>query len=148
MAPALREALVALAAAMMPARDPWWVIGSAAVVLLGAETEVRDVDVLLSESDVHRVLPALGLPIAPGIADARFRSAVFTTWLESTLPIEFMVGTRYAIETEQRILAPKTRECIMLGNVQIFVPARAELVAILRAFDRPKDRDRADLLDV
>ena len=47
----LAAALDEVAAALRGARDPWWVIGSAAARLHGAETPVADVDVLLSERD-------------------------------------------------------------------------------------------------
>lgn len=149
MTPALREALAATAAAMTPAHDPWWIIGSAAIVLHGvSEVAVHDVDVLLSELDAHRILPPLGLATAPGVGDARFHSAVFATWRASTLPIEFMAGTRYAGDGGHRLLAPAARERVAIDGIHVFVPARAELIAILRAFGRTKDHARADLLQV
>src|SRR5690242_9713312 len=74
----LHDTLLELAAAMRAAEDDWWVIGSAAVALLGAAPgEVADVDVLLSAADARRVLGSLGIEARPGAANSLFRSALF-----------------------------------------------------------------------
>ena len=49
-------ARVAAAMAQAGARDHWWIIGSAAVVLHGVDTSVADVDLLLSPADAERLL--------------------------------------------------------------------------------------------
>ena len=50
--PRLAETLGLIAAAAPAFTDEWWIIGSAAAALAGADiAEVRDVDLLLSERD-------------------------------------------------------------------------------------------------
>ena len=47
---------------MRPARHPWWIIGSGAVVLHGAEAgDVHDIDVLIDHEDAAAVLAADGV---------------------------------------------------------------------------------------
>jgi hypothetical protein len=50
---ALGETLARVADALAGARHPWWIIGSAAVALHGADVTVGDVDVLLGEEDAR-----------------------------------------------------------------------------------------------
>ena len=74
----LERTLAGMAELASDCRDPWWVIGSAAVRLVGlAEQPVADVDLLLSEGDALRLLDRLGLePSTPDPSD-RFRSTLF-----------------------------------------------------------------------
>jgi hypothetical protein len=51
--PELGETLARVADALAEARQPWWIIGSAAVALHGADVTVGDVDVLLGEADAR-----------------------------------------------------------------------------------------------
>ena len=58
----LRQTLVMTADAMRHARDPWWVISSAAVALHGVTPiEVGDVDVLMSAADAQWAMDRLGV---------------------------------------------------------------------------------------
>lgn len=81
LAPDLRETLVMVAEAMRDARDPWWVIASAAVALHGVGlVEVGDVDLVTSVADARRLMDALGItPIEDG-ASSLFRSTLFGRW--------------------------------------------------------------------
>ena len=145
--PALAETLAEVAARMGGARDPWWIVGSAAVVLRGAATEVADVDLLVSEADARALLSAGGVKSRPGARSARFRSAVFGTLEGAPLPIEVMGGLAL---NEDGVWAPlrlETRERHCLGPSVLWVPARAELIALLRRFGREKDVARAALLE-
>lgn len=143
----LAAALTAIGTVMILANDPWWIIGSAAVALHGADAgRVADVDVLLSISDAERVLPLIGIAPRRGPEHCDFRSSIFGTWTATPLPIEFMAGFCHRSGTEWRPVRPVTREPIDLGGVKVFVPGRAELCEILRSFDRPKDRVRASRL--
>jgi hypothetical protein len=144
MDPALLATLPELAAAMREARDPWWIIGSAAVALHGAASvAARDVDVLLSVADAERILPALGVPLTPGVADSRFRSDFYCKWTAPPVPVDFMAG----FHVFGTLLIPSTREPVRVAGVTLFVPSRGELVAMLRHFGRDKDLARARLLD-
>ena len=146
--PALRETLNAVGALMAEARDPWWVIASAAAALHGAAPiPVKDVDVLLGVDDARRLLPTIGLHPRPGSGDERFRSAVFETWSANPLEVEFMADFHYRDGDAWRAVAPAPRLAIDLDGTMLFVPDRAELTAMFHSFGRPKDLERARLLE-
>ncbi len=140
-------ALLRLTAIMANARNDWWVIGSAAVALHRADAgRVADIDVLVSESDAAHILPSHGVPVAAGVADARFVSTLFATYTDAPLPIEFMAGLHRRSGRAWEAVQPLTR-CTVAGNGwTVFVPERAELITILRSFGRPKDLRRAAAL--
>ncbi len=138
----LDDALRAVAVAMASARDPWWIIGSAAVRLYGVETPVADVDVLTSAADGAAVVAAWHGEVVIGAPDARFRSTPFARLGGAALPIEIMAGLHIRADDGWRPLLPRTR-VVRDGSP---VPDRAELIAILRLFGRPKDMQRAALL--
>lgn len=144
----MRDTLLELSAAMRAAEDDWWVIGSAAVALLGAApVEAADVDVLVSAADARRVLGTLGLEARPGAADSLFRSALFARWSGPPRTVEFMSGLRVNTGAGWTPVAPRTRQAIAVGEAILFTPSRQELIDILRTFGRPKDHARAALLD-
>jgi hypothetical protein len=139
--PAVLQTLPLLAGAMAPACDDWWIIGSAAVALHGGEgVAARDIDLLLSVADARRILPGLGVALTPGVADSRFRSDYYCQWREPPVPVDFMAGFHVFGEA----LIPATR----IAMAGVFVPAREELLAMLRHFGRDKDLARAELLEV
>jgi hypothetical protein len=146
MAPALRETLTMVAAAMACAERPWWIIGSAAVAMHGAAVSVGDVDVLLDEDDAQALLPPLGIVAAAGEGTALFRSAVFARWTAPPLTVEFMAGFRFHSREGWRAVAPVTRERVTVEGHALFVPGRAELVAMLAGFGREKDVARIKAL--
>ncbi len=90
--PPLSASLNVVGNLMVEARDPWWIIASAAVALHGADPgHVADVDVLLSITDAQRILPTIGIQLRQGSEHAAFRSTIFGTWSGATpLPVEFM----------------------------------------------------------
>jgi hypothetical protein len=144
----LRDTLLELSAAMRAAEDDWWVIGSAAVALLGAApAQVADVDVLLSAADARRVLRGLGIEARPGTANALFRSALFARWTGPPRTVEFMSGLSVNTTAGWTPVEPRTRQAIAVGEATLFTPSQRELKDILLAFGRPKDHARAALLD-
>ncbi len=150
----LTAALVAVAEAMAPARDPWWVIGSAAVALHGAAgVQARDVDVMLSVADAQALAARLRIDFAKREADALFRSGRFLEWHGAAMPVEFMADFAFRSGDGWRPVRFATREAIVMegavtagSGAQVFVPGRAELRALLTAFERDKDLARAALL--
>lgn len=138
---ALDESLARVAQAMAPAVDPWWIIGSAAVALHGADPgEVRDIDVVLSAADAARVLPPLGVAPTPGQSDGQFRSAVYNRWNDPPIPVEFMAGFELMRGGGWQAVTFVMREEVRPG---LFVPSRDELHRLLLDFGRPKDIVRA-----
>lgn len=140
--------LVRLTEAMADARDDWWLIGSTAVALHGADPgTIADIDVLLSEADARRILPMLGLPAAEGRPDDRFASQVFASWHAAPLPVEFMAGLSRRAGGQWQPVLPRSRVEVVGEGWKVFVPGRAELAAILRSFGRPKDLRRLAALE-
>lgn len=145
--PALAATLVRVAGVMAVARKPWWVIGSAAVVLHDGATAVGDVDVLLSIDDADAAAAWLGMVAAPGSEHPLFRSARFFRWEQAPLPIEFMAGFAVRCGNAWWPVEPLSRELITVGDAAVFVPARDELRVMLARFGREKDVARAALLE-
>lgn len=143
--PALSASLNAIGSLMREAHDAWWIIASAAVALHGADPgHVADVDVLLSDADARRILPTIGIEPRQGSAHAVFRSSIFGTWTGTTpLPVEFMADF-YRLAGEVWLpVQPVTRQRMEVDGVVVFVPDRRELQAMLTAFGRQKDLERA-----
>ncbi|WP_188657116.1 hypothetical protein [Sphingomonas metalli] len=141
--PALSASLRAISCVMAGAQDDWWIIGSAAVALHGADPgDVADVDVLLSVADAERILPGVGVPLRRGSGNAAFRSSLFGIWLGTGLPVEFMADFHHQCDGIWRTVRPATRQAIAVEGGMVFIPERRELQAILAAFGRPKDMAR------
>lgn len=143
---AVETALVAVAQAMRAAVAPWWIVGSAAVVLLGGETAVADIDLLTDERDGRALAARLGVALVAIDAHPRFRSRVFARWQRADRDVEIMGGLMLAEGWGWTALVPATRVAVAVGGETLFVPARDEMIAILGRFGRDKDRARARLL--
>ena len=146
-ADSLRETLSAVAAAMAGARHSWWIIGSAAAVLHGAEPiTVADVDVLLSVEDAEHIFPAIGLEVLSGSDHPNFKSAAFGTWQKPPIPVDFMAGFHVRDGDRWLPVQPATRQRVDIDGTIVYVPERDELRRIIESFGRPKDFQRARLL--
>ena len=142
--PVLSTSLKAIGTVMAEAHDTWWIIASAAVALHGADPRhVADVDVLLSMADAGRILPAIGVEPRPGSRHALFRSGVFATWTGTDLPVDFMADFHRREGGAWVPVRPSTRRAVQVGATTVFVPEKADLQAMLAAFGRPKDLERA-----
>ncbi|HQV04165.1 MULTISPECIES: hypothetical protein [unclassified Novosphingobium] len=139
----LETTLAALLPRLSVTCHPWWILGSAAVVLHGGDPdEVLDVDVLLDRRDVPAVFAALGLTPRSGVPDGKFRSEVFHRWNLAALPVELFAGFCLFEQGGWHELVPQTRVAIAVGEGMAYVPDQDELTAILRRFGRPKDQRR------
>jgi hypothetical protein len=146
----LRAGLVATAAAAVRhARDPWWVIGSAAVALHGADPgHVADIDLLTSAFGAHTLLAAAGARPDAASDHSRFRSA-YGRWRPANgLAIEIMGGLQVNTVAGWQRVEPRTRVPVRCGaaTLSLFIPGRGDLAAILRLFGRDKDLARAAAL--
>ena len=143
----LRESLALVADAMRAARDPWWIIASAAMALHDAHPiHVADVDLLTSERDAAALIATLGLQPAPPGGSAQFRSALFARWLAPPLPVEIMAGFQVHTPDGWHKVLPVSRHAVRLDGGVLFVPSADELIAHCRLFGRPKDEQRATIL--
>jgi hypothetical protein len=143
----LVETLSSVAAVMETARDPWWIIASAAAALHGASPiSVADVDVLLSVEDISRILPVLGIESYRGPPNPLFRSEILAKWPAPPVPVDLMAGFEHRVGDAWHRVQPKTRKPVTLGAATVYIPERDELRRIIEGFGRPKDLERARLL--
>jgi hypothetical protein len=141
--PSLTQTLDTVAEAASILQQPWWIIGSAAAVLAGLDEQVADVDLLTSEADARRLLHAWGTEAQPPSPSPLFASTLFARVGLGPLPIEVMAGTQVRGEP----LAPRTRVAVPWGDRRLYIPDKAEQIAILRRFGRDKDLRRAQRLE-
>ncbi|XUU59785.1 hypothetical protein ACRAQ6_09405 [Erythrobacter sp. HA6-11] len=147
MADPFQSTLALVAKEMAMARDPWWIIGSAAVVLHGGDPgHIADVDVLVSRRDLEELYTTLPLLNSPDGAKRMFRSELFGLWQEPPVEVEFMAGLEVSTNDRWEPVRPMSRMAVQCGEIALFVPDKAELIAILKAFGRPKDLQRAATL--
>ncbi|QUL38311.1 hypothetical protein [Erythrobacter sp. JK5] len=129
------------------ADDPWWVIGSAAVALHGGSPgAIGDIDVIVSRRDLDWLYEELPLTATPDETKDVFLSERFGRWSEPALDVEFMTGLKVRVGGEWSAVEPRSRKAIRIGKAQVFVPERAELIAMLQRFGREKDVRRAATL--
>ena len=145
--PDLESTLLTLQPALGLARHPWWVLGSAAVVMLSGKADaIRDVDVLLDPRDVDAVLERLGVVPLVTPPDPQFRSAVFARWTGGALPVELFAGFSLLEAGKWHSYVPRSRIELSLGAAGACVPDRREMIELLHRFGRPKDLARAATL--
>ena len=129
------------------ARDPWWVIGSAAVALHGGDPgTIADIDVIVSRRDIDALYERLPLTATPDTSKDFFRSQRFGRWSEPALDVEFMAGLQVRSEGAWHDVVPRTRQAFDLGGATVYAPERKELIAMLCLFARKKDLRRAATL--
>lgn len=117
------------------------------MVLLGADTAVADIDLLVGERDARALAALPGVALASSDAHPRFRSRVFARWPRGDRDVEIMGGLMLAEGSGWAALVPATRVAVAVGDETVFVPAREEMIAILTRFGRDKDRARARILE-
>lgn len=129
-------------------RDPWTLIGSAAVRLAGAEVAVADLDVLTSIRDANVLAGHWQTrrddTWVPAGAE-RFRSH-FSRYLFPGLPVEVMGGLELCGERGWEPVRIGEVVTVEVAGLAIPIPAVAEQIRVLENFGRPKDRQRAALL--
>jgi len=139
----LADALRHVGARMAAAEHPWWLIGSAAMALHGIPVAPEDVDLLVGIEDADRLFAG---DVAPGTPSDLFRSARFGRWCAHGFTIEVMAGLELRTGGAWRPVVPNARERIALDGIALFTPGIDGLLAMCRAFGRPKDLRRAALL--
>lgn len=111
---------------------PWAVIGSGALILLGAPIETAaDLDVVCGVEGAARLRAAWADWLEPGepkAPDGPFRSEDFARYKTPWGPVEVMGG----LKVRGRVL-----------DVPGPIPPIGELLRILRLFGRPKDLEKA-----
>ena len=115
---------------------PWSLIGSGALILLGVPVETAaDLDVVTGVDGAQRLRAAWSGWLEPGAGkapDGPFRSADFARYVTPWGPVEVMGG----LKVRGRLL-----------DVPAGIPSAADQLRILKLFGRPKDLDKAALLE-
>lgn len=127
--------------------DPWWILGSAAVALLGGEPgQVKDIDVLVSNRDALALMSFYGLKNGADGGNQLFRSEYFLRPEIGDAAIEIMSGFSVCSEANWVTIMPETRLAIGLGGTTVFVPDANEQISLLRLMGRAKDQSRIEAL--
>jgi hypothetical protein len=130
-------------------RDPWWIIGSAALALTGLPgVVVPDVDLVTSRRDAERLIRrwADSAEPPPAVPSTKFRSE-FRRFRHAPLPLEVMGDFDVWTGAEWHPIQPRTRVRVACGAGAVYVAAADEQVEILRRIGRPKDLARAKALE-
>jgi hypothetical protein len=146
-APAAVQTMVRVAEELLEARDDWWLIGGAAVALHGLPIEIADVDVLMGAHDIGRLASRLGIAADRDTPVHRIRSDIWLPWKALPLGVDFTAGLAVSAGEGWTLIVPRTREAVQVKGHTLYVPARGELIEILRLFGRSKDLQRAESLD-
>ncbi len=139
-----RATLALVAETLADAEDDWWLVGGAAVALQGLAIAIADIDVLMSRRDVVRVIARLGIAPVEGVAIDRIRSEIWARWTAPPLAVDLMAGLQVRTGARWTRVTPGTRQAITVDGRLLYVPARPELIDILRLFGRAKDLERAE----
>jgi len=153
-ADAISPRLLASLAAALPVmtqafRDPWWIIGSAAIRLGGiAETEPADVDLLCSAGDAERLIAVwrehLDADYKPH-GDDRFRSR-FARFGHLPMPLEVMGDLHVHAEAGWQAVRVEASQPVQCDGYTVSIPTWQEQIRILRLFGRDKDVIKADII--
>jgi len=127
-------------------RDPWWIIGSAAMALIGMpDIAPQDIDVLCSRDDalrLHAAWAAHADRVYRPQDEARFRSA-FARFTHLSMPLEVMGGLDVMTPEGWRPLRVLEDAAVDIGGHAVRVPTPAEQQRIFLLFGRPKDLTKA-----
>lgn len=146
--PALEGVLDIIARDCADLSDPWWVFGSAGMALVGvADLSPPDVDLIVSEPDARVLIERWGAELVKAAPSPLFRSAVFAKASTGALPIEIMAGFEACRDGVWSPVVPATRQAVAWKGRTLYTPASAEQAEICRRFGRPKDLQRAPLLE-
>lgn len=139
----LQDALPELARTF---RDPWWIIGSAAMALAGVPgIAPQDIDVLCSRDDATRLRSAWAKQVDPAYHpqdEARFRST-FARFMHLRMPLEIMGGLEVMTPDGWRPLQVRDDAVLGLHGHAIRVPTLADQRRIFLLFGRAKDLAKA-----
>ncbi len=145
--PGLAGTLEAIAADLHGLAEDWWLIGSAAMALMGVDlAAIDDVDILTTPAGAQALAARWGVePRAPSPSE-RFDSEVFLLRSDTPLAVEVMAGFRVKTAGGWTPVLPKSRVALAGPCGAWFAPSRDELLDMLALFGRAQDLERAALL--
>lgn len=128
--------------------DPWWVIGSAAMLMFGhAEGTINDVDFLVSARDAKAISDRLNLPNLADSSSELSRSPFLLHPKSDETAIEIIADLKIKQGDIWMPVALTSRETHNLNGSTLYTPDRTELAALYRRIGRDKDQRRAAQLD-
>lgn len=145
----LVDTLTEIAAMAPKGSTGWWIIGSGALVLGGITgLPIRDVDILAGKDTAIAFLANWDLPLPAPKPDPFFRSEPFAQILRpGLLPID-LAGDMHLFENGNwSPVRPATRIAVAVGSTRVFIPSLSDQLNILRRFGRPKDIERAAMIE-
>ncbi|MET4683149.1 hypothetical protein [Brevundimonas faecalis] len=129
-------------------QDPWWVFGGAAMCLWGLrDWHVPDIDVMCSPRDARRLIESLHGQVAQDPGEGLFRSQVFGQILTTPVPLDVMAGMDVRAGGDWTPVTFSTRVPVAVEDFTVFTPSVAEQIETCRLFGRPKDLQRAEMLE-
>jgi hypothetical protein len=145
--PGMAETLDAIAGDLAAMTEDWWLIGSAAMVLMGVDlAAIDDIDILTTPTGARALAARWGLdPTTPGPSE-RFDSEVFFQRSDTPLAVEVMAGFRVKGAGGWIPVLPKSRVALAWPGGLFFAPSRADLLDMLALFGRVQDLERGVLL--
>ncbi len=130
-------------------RDPWWIIGSAAMAIAGVPgIAPQDIDVLCSRSDALKLREVWSDHVDTKFQptdEARFRST-FARFTHLPMPLEVMGGLEVMTAAGWRALRVHDDQRIDVAGHTVHIPTLADQRRILLAFGRDKDLAKATRL--
>ncbi len=153
--PATDARLMATLAGLMPIaracfRDPWWIIGSAAMRLAGVDgPEPNDVDLLCSARDADALAEAWAAHRDDGYRpadDGRFRSR-FARFAHLPMAVEVMGDLEVRVAGDWQPVQVASEWRVEVNGQAIPVPTLLEQRRILALFGRGKDLAKAMRID-
>ena len=121
--------------------DPWCLIGSAAALLLGAQTSVDDVDVLTSRADADTLMATWASRHEPAFTPAGedlFRSH-FAHFRFPGVPVEVMGALELRVDDCWQAVQPGRLVLANVNGVAVPVPCIDDQIRLLESFGRAKD---------
>jgi hypothetical protein len=128
--------------------DPWCLIGSTAALLLGAEVDVADVDVLTSRADAQTLMGVWARWREPGFVPPdghRFRSH-FARFRFPGTPVELMGALEFQVDDRWQAVAPAKLVLAGVNGLAVPVPCIEDQIRLLESFGRGKDLHRVATL--
>ena len=144
----LKTTLLRTADWLADTNDPWWVLGSAAIALLGIDPKgIADIDVLVSERDALALMKRHSLKNHSDGGTDQFRSNIFVLPKLGTYRVEVMAKYEIRQANQWKRVWPKTRIPVDISGTFLWVPDAAEQIKILRMLNRPKDFERIEQIE-
>lgn len=149
LSPALRQGLLRLFELIPATCDPWWIIGSTAMVLAGIRGVVPDdIDVISTSRTITQIAQNAGIEIPVQKLHPTFQSHPYMRIpVDSGIDIELMADLKLRRESQWAPLDIKSRVALSIEGHTAFIPSLTEQQMILEMFGRPKDLVKIQLID-